>query len=114
MELDVKYMRNSRVGWTVLIIIVAAVAVGVGVKLYMSRGADISQAQLLERMEQKSEICILDVRTVREYNLGHVPGAINVGHKDISARLDELRPHAGRTSSSTANWGFGREWPRRP
>ena len=94
MELDIKYMRNSRVGWTVLIIVIVTVVAGVAVKLYVSRGADISQAQLLERMEQKADVCILDVRTAREYNSGHIPGSINIGHKEISTRLDELRPYA--------------------
>ena len=83
-------------GWAVLIIIVVVVVAGVAVKLYVNRGDDISQAQLMERMEQKSDICILDVRTVREYSSGHIPGAINISHKDISTRLDELRPHADK------------------
>ena len=83
-------------GWSVSIILAFVVVAAMAVKLYMSRGDDISQAQLLERMEQKSGICILDVRTVREYSSGHIPGAINIGHKDISTRLDELRPHADK------------------
>jgi rhodanese-related sulfurtransferase len=47
-------------------------------------------------MEQKSDICILDVRTAREYSLGHIPGAINIGHRDISTRLDEIRSYADK------------------
>jgi phage shock protein E len=89
-------MRNSRVGWTVSIIVAVVIVTGIAVKLYMSRGADISQDQLVERIKQKSDVCILDVRTVREYNSGHIPGAINIGHKDISTRLEELRPHADK------------------
>ena len=89
-------MRKIRMGWSVSIILAVVVVAAMAVKLYMSRGDDISQAQLMERMEQKSGICILDVRTVREYSSGHIPGAINIGHKDISTRLDELRPHADK------------------
>ncbi|MHC4495320.1 MAG: rhodanese-like domain-containing protein [Planctomycetota bacterium] len=96
MELEVKYMRNLRMGWAVLIIIAVVVVVVVAAKLYVSRGADVSQAQLLERMEQKSDVCILDVRTVREYNSGHIPGAINIGHKDISANLGALKPYVDK------------------
>ena len=83
-------------GWAVSIILAVLVAAVVAVKLYVSRGADISQAQLAERMEQKSDICILDVRTAREYNSGHIPGAINIGHKGISTRLVELAAHANK------------------
>lgn len=80
-------------GWEVLTIIVVAVLSGLAVKLYMSRGTKISQAALLARMEQKSGICILDVRTAREFNSGHIPGAINISHQEISANLDRLKPH---------------------
>ena len=89
-------MRKIRMGWSVSIILAVVVVAAMAVKLYVSRGDDISQAQLMERMEQKSGICILDVRTVREYSSGHIPGAINIGHKDISTRLDELRPHTDK------------------
>ena len=44
--------------------------------------------------EQKSDLCILDVRSAREYNSGHVPGAINIGHTEISAHLERFRPYA--------------------
>ena len=80
-------------GWEVLTIIVVLVLSGLAVKLYVSRGAKISQSQLLERMEQKSGVCILDVRTAREVNSGHIPGAINVSHREISANLDKLKPY---------------------
>ena len=83
-------------GWAVLIILAVVVVAVVAVKLYVSRGAEISQAQLLERMEQQSDICILDVRTVREFNSGHVPGAINISHREISANLDKLKPYADK------------------
>lgn len=62
-------------------------------RLFANRGADMSQTQLLEHMERRSEICILDVRSAEEYSSGHVPGAVNIGHKEISARLHELEPY---------------------
>jgi len=85
-------------GWIVIIVLSIAVVAGIAVKLYISRrgGADISQAQLQEWMEQKSDLCILDVRSVREYNSGHVPGAINIGHTQISANLDRLKPYMNK------------------
>ena len=54
---------------------------------------DISQSQLVEWNKQESDLCILDVRSADEYNSGHIPGSINIGHKEISTRLDELMPY---------------------
>ena len=83
-------------GWVVLIII-AVVVVAVAAKLYMNRsGADISQAQFQEWMQQKADVCLLDVRSAREYNSGHIAGAINIGHTEVSAHLDKLRPYADK------------------
>ncbi|MHC4204917.1 MAG: rhodanese-like domain-containing protein [Planctomycetota bacterium] len=82
-------------GWTVIVVLGIAVVAGIAVKLYVSRAgrADISQAQFQEWMEKKSELCILDVRSVREYNSGHVPGAINIGHTEISEHIDKTMPY---------------------
>ena len=76
----------------IVIVAFGVLAVAAACMLYRNRGGhrDVSQTQLLEWMEQKSNLCILDVRTADEYVSGHVPGAINVGHKEISAHLDEL------------------------
>ncbi|MHC4425279.1 MAG: rhodanese-like domain-containing protein [Planctomycetota bacterium] len=85
-------------GWIVIIVLSVVVVAGVAVKLYVSRrgGADISQAQLREWMERKVDVCILDVRTVREYNSGHIPRAINIDHTEVSAHLDRLSPSANK------------------
>ena len=61
-----------------------------------SGGNDISQSQLVEWKKQESDLCILDVRSADEYNSGHITGSINIGHKEISARLDELMPYKDR------------------
>jgi phage shock protein E len=84
--------------WVVVIVIGVVVVGGIAFKLSLSRkgGADISQAQLKEWMQQKSDLCILDVRSPREYNSGYVPGAINIGHTEISAHLDELVPYKNK------------------
>lgn len=108
--------------WTFFIALAVVIVAGVAVKLYFKRGADISQAQLQERIEQKADIFILDVRTPREYNSGHVPGAINMDHQEISARLDELKTYmdkdvvvycelgvrARKAQAILKNAGFGR------
>ena len=35
-------------------------------------------------------LVVLDVRTPAEYAAGHVPGAINIPHTELAARLSEL------------------------
>jgi rhodanese-related sulfurtransferase len=51
----------------------------------------VSQSALLERSAAKgAEIVILDVRTPAEYAAGHVPGAINIPHDQLGARIEEL------------------------
>jgi len=56
-------------GWIVVIVLGIVVVAGIAVKLYVGRTgrAEISQAQLQEWIQQKSELCILDVRTANEY-----------------------------------------------
>lgn len=51
----------------------------------------ISQAELLARLEQKDpDLLVLDVRTPEEFAAGHVPGARNVPHDQVPAKLAEL------------------------
>src|SRR5665647_1371835 len=38
---------------------------------------------------------VLDVRTAREHASGHLPGALNVPHTELRARLEEVRSAAG-------------------
>jgi len=83
-------------GWIVIIVLSVVVVPGVAIILYRSRSGapDILQSQLKEWMQQKSDICILDVRSVDEYNSGHIPGAINISYKEVSTHLDELKSFA--------------------
>ena len=51
----------------------------------------LGQDALLERMSSGSaELVVLDVRTAQEFEQGHVPGAINISHDELEARLPEL------------------------
>jgi phage shock protein E len=83
--------RINHMSW-IVVIALSILAMAAACTLYKNRGGqrDVSQAQLLEWMNQKFNLCILDVRTAGEYNSGHIPGAINIGYKAISTRLDEL------------------------
>jgi len=51
----------------------------------------ISQSDLLARLGRKdTDLVVLDVRTPAEFAAGHVPGARNVSHDQLPAKLAEL------------------------
>ena len=52
--------------------------------------ARIAPAELQARLDKDKELVILDVRTPVEFAAGHVPGARNVPHDEVAARLPEL------------------------
>jgi rhodanese-related sulfurtransferase len=43
----------------------------------------ISMAEAIAMMEEKSDYIILDVRTASEFDGGHIPGAINIPNESI-------------------------------
>jgi rhodanese-related sulfurtransferase len=50
----------------------------------------IPGAELLARIDAADAPVILDVRTPEEFAEGHVPGAINISHDELAARLAEI------------------------
>ena len=56
-----------------------------------SPAATISQGALSARQAAgDATLVVLDVRTPEEYAAGHVPGAVNIPHDQVEARLAEL------------------------
>lgn len=55
-----------------------------------SEDATISPDALAERISGATAPLVLDVRTSNEFASGHVPGAVNVPHTELSSRLAEL------------------------
>ena len=52
----------------------------------------ISQTQLLAKLDAKgADVIVLDVRTPAEFAAGHVPGAHNISHDQLAAKLPELQ-----------------------
>jgi rhodanese-related sulfurtransferase len=65
--------------------------------------------KLFQELGQGKKILILDVREPKEYDAGHVPGAINIPVEDLSQRIAEMKvpkdttivtmcDHGGRSS----------------
>ena len=50
----------------------------------------ISQQDLVAQIEAGTAPVILDVRTAKEYEAGHIPGAVNIHFREIGKRLDEI------------------------
>jgi rhodanese-related sulfurtransferase len=50
----------------------------------------ITAEELNERIQSSQAPLILDVRTEREYELGRIPGALNIPHDELSSRLREI------------------------
>ncbi len=53
-------------------------------------GPPILATELAERISAGNAPLILDVRTPREYDAGHIPGAVLIPHRQLTARLAEL------------------------
>lgn len=51
---------------------------------------DVTVEQAKQLIEENSRLVILDVRTVSEYDDGHIEGALNIPVQEIEGRLDEL------------------------
>tara|TARA_B110000467_G_C17952472_1_gene280704 strand:- start:10 stop:441 length:432 start_codon:yes stop_codon:yes gene_type:complete len=76
-------MKNSKKVMLTLITLLTVVNVSVNAK-------NISQDELQALMVNEVKPLLIDVRTEKEYADGHVPGAINIPHKELEQRLAEL------------------------
>lgn len=51
----------------------------------------ITPQRLLERLGTEEAPIVLDVRSPREYQAGHVPGAYNLEDRQVPYRIEELK-----------------------
>lgn len=58
--------------------------------------ASISPQELVRMMDANEDIVILDVRTEEEYAVGHIAGSVNIPHREVSYRLDELEEYRNK------------------
>ncbi len=55
------------------------------------RTSTMSQNELMARTKSETNTFVLDVRSPREYSSGHIPGAANINHTELSNHLEKLR-----------------------
>lgn len=60
----------------------------------VARITQISVADVREHLKHPGELALLDVRSEREWNAGHVPGAAHVPLGDVTARGGDFDKHA--------------------
>jgi len=58
--------------------------------LRASAATDISQNDFIALQKSKADFVLLDVRSAEEYAQGHIKGAVNISHSEISRRMNEL------------------------
>lgn len=74
--------------------VLAALAAMILVPAWAGEAGRISQDALLEKMASDGNgLLVLDVRTAKEFAEGHLPGAVNISHDELEARLAELAGH---------------------
>jgi len=72
---------------------VVALALSLSTLCWAGEAPRLGQDALLEKMAAgNGDVIVLDVRTAKEFAEGHIPGAVNISHDELEARLAELGP----------------------
>jgi rhodanese-related sulfurtransferase len=76
------------------VVAVVAIAAGLYTPKLLNRNnddyRDVSVMVALELIDENPDLVIVDVRTVTEFDDGHIDGAINIPVEEIGDKLDEL------------------------
>ena len=76
-----------------------AAAITLGLLCSVAAASDlapsISPSELHDLLQDNLPMQIVDVRSVEEYESGHVPGAVNIPHKELPDRLGEVDTSEG-------------------
>lgn len=75
--------------WTLVLVLAAAMAYRY-MPRWRARSPFIGAEVLKGRMDAGEDVVVIDVRTPREYDKGHVPGAVNVPLSELAARMNAL------------------------
>jgi len=72
--------------WTLVLVLAAAMAYRY-MPRWRSKSPFVGAAMLKHRLEAGEDVVVLDVRTAREFESGHIPDAVNVPLADLPTRL---------------------------
>jgi len=72
--------------WTLVLVLAAAMAYRY-MPRWRSKSPFVGVMMLKHRLEAGEDVVVVDVRTPREYESGHIPDAVNVPLADLPARL---------------------------
>ena len=81
---------------TKIIVVIAVIGLALAAYYFMQMGSgnsdygNVDVAEARDLIAEKGGLVILDVRTVSEYESGHLDGAINIPVDELSGRLSEL------------------------
>ena len=82
--------RNAIIIFAIVGIIAVTAAFYTANLLKKSKYTDISVQEANELIEDKPDLVILDVRTVSEFEDGHIENAVNIPVDELENRLNEL------------------------
>ena len=84
----IKYCRDSTNEFcTIALLTILSVA---SLNICADQNSTVTASQLMGRIDSDRPPMILDVRTAAEYAQGHIKGAINISHTELSKRLSEI------------------------
>lgn len=89
-----KYLRAAVIGLLCLQLFACGT-----LSIAASASEQITVEALATEIEQGRAPLILDVRSPEEYAEGHIPGAVNIPHREVPNQLDTLRELSGELSS---------------
>ena len=89
-------VRGQEIRRVLMVLLIPLFVLFLGNTLAAMEMRDISQDDLLKGIQSKTIALVLDVRTIREFNQGHVSGAINIPYSKLRGRLNEIIAYRGK------------------
>jgi len=88
-------MRKNRLIIAIALIFIAVTLVGCEAAGTAGYNARVSQEQAMEIMADNQNVVILDVRTLEEFNTGHIPEAVSLPLDEIEHAVTHMIPYKG-------------------
>jgi rhodanese-related sulfurtransferase len=84
------------IGNHILLVGLFAVLLALFIRNEMQRGGRTLSSQELVNLVNRESAVVVDVRDTKEFESGHIVGAVNVPHTVLEARLNELNKYKDR------------------